>query len=74
MSESSQQARETERGLQGSEDEGGARSYVLTLRCKEGCICPSNLEDVAAPQAPGQADGGFNFIQIVPIKALQGIG
>lgn len=70
MSESSQQAREGERGLQGSENQGGARCAVLTLRFKEGCICPTNLEDVAAPQA----DRGFNFIQIVPIKALQGIG
>lgn len=36
----------------------------------EGC----SLKEAAVPQAPGQADGGFNFIQIVPIKGLQGIG
>lgn len=74
MSKSSQQAREGERSSQGGWDKRGARCNVLTLRSREGRVCLSNLEDVAAPQAPGQADGELNFIQIVPIKALQGIG
>ena len=43
---------------------------VLSLRLREGCACPSNPEYAAAPQAPGQADGRFNFIQIVPMKVL----
>lgn len=74
MSTPSRQVRGGKRGPQNSEDEGELRCDALTLRSKEGHVCPSSLEEVAAPQARGQADGGFNFIQIVPIKALQGIG
>lgn len=69
MSESSQQAGQRKSGPQSREDEGRSR-MVLSLRSREGCASPCNPVDTAAPQAPGQADGGFNFIQVVPIKVL----
>ena len=66
MSKFSQQAREGERGPQSSEDEGGARCDVLALRSREGPVCPHDLEEVAAPQAPGQEMQGLILARLSP--------
>ena len=51
----------------GREDEGEAQCSVS--EAQEG-LCLPRQPRVCSPQVPGQADGRFNFIQIVPMKVL----
>lgn len=39
---------------------------MLALRSREGCVCPSNLEEMAAPQAPGQEMQGLILARLSP--------
>lgn len=52
MSEFSQQA-ETGKEVHGAARTKEEQDAMFCLKSREGCICSSNREDAAAPQAPG---------------------